>query len=178
MMDNTARGILAEFLVAMALRQLVGTQPRVEWDAYDFLAHIRGRKVSIEVKSSSKIQSWKQQRYSPLQFRIAPTHKSDRESGRRSDQPLRADVYVFCAFAATNADTHTVALNADHWRFRVGPGTELPDQDTITWNRLGDYGKFPECDYSHLGSEVEAVVDRVARKRIRSSTVPRQPIGK
>lgn len=38
LMDNTARGLVAEFLVATALEGLIPDQPRVEWDPYDFVA--------------------------------------------------------------------------------------------------------------------------------------------
>ena len=75
LMDNTARGLVAEFLVATALKGYIPDQPRVEWDAYDFVAKIDGRKVSIEVKSSAYVQSWEQRRYSNLQFNIRSTRK-------------------------------------------------------------------------------------------------------
>ena len=54
-MDNTARGVLAEFLVFTALRQHIRVQPHVEWDSYDLRPQFHGRDVSIEVKSSSKV---------------------------------------------------------------------------------------------------------------------------
>lgn len=70
-MDNTARGTLAEFLVATALKGHVRDQPRVEWDAYDLVARIGGRALTIEVKSSAKVQSWRQTKHSAVQFGIA-----------------------------------------------------------------------------------------------------------
>ena len=54
-MDNTARGTLAEFLVAAALGLL--DTPRLEWDSYDLKTRTG---VTIEVKSAAYIQSWKQ----------------------------------------------------------------------------------------------------------------------
>lgn len=162
-MDNTARGVLAEFLVVRALRQYIRVQPRVEWDSYDLRAQIHGREVSVEVKSSSKVQSWTQRKHSPLQFRIAPTRKWDPQAGRYRDPPLRADIYVFSAFTAIDVGAHAVALNVDHWRFRVALGAELPDQKTITWNGLSEHGNFPECEYRHLAPEVEAIANRVPR---------------
>ena len=158
LLDNTARGILAEFLVTTALNGLVEQRPRVEWDAYDILAEIQGREVSVEVKSSSRVQSWQQHEHSSPRFGIAPTSKWDADTGEYSDRPLRADIYVFCLFTATNVEAHAAAVNVDDWRFRVVPGSELPGQKTIGWNRLG---AFRTCGYSHLAQEVESVAARI-----------------
>ena len=70
LMDNTTRGLLAEFLVAAAIGQQ--REPRKEWEAYD-LETKSG--VTIEVKSSAYIQSWKQTAPSQIQFGIAPRKK-------------------------------------------------------------------------------------------------------
>ena len=53
LLNNSTRGILAEFLVATALGVNKGT--RTEWDAYD-ITDKDGTK--IEVKSSPYLQSW------------------------------------------------------------------------------------------------------------------------
>lgn len=159
LMDNTARGMLAEFLVATALKGYVRDFPRVEWDAYDFLAHIGGRKLTIEVKSSAKVQSWAQKRHSALQFGIAPSVKWDAKTGEYSDEALRADVYVFCLLAATGIHEHTAALDTDNWRFRVVPSADLPDQRTIAWTRLSQVAGEP-CGFVDLRCRIEAVAAR------------------
>ncbi|MHA6260994.1 hypothetical protein ACXYMX_14000 [Sporosarcina sp. CAU 1771] len=67
-LDNTSRGIYAEFLVGSALDAL--EQPRVEWDNAD----IQYKGYTIEVKSSAFIQSWKQFTPSKPVFGIAPKY--------------------------------------------------------------------------------------------------------
>ena len=161
LMDNTGRGILAEFLVATALRESVRAQPRVEWDTYDLLAMISGRKVSIEVKSSSRVQAWKQQRYSDLQFNIRPTHKWSPKTGKYSEHPLRAEIYVFCALVETAIQSHRDAMNVDHWLFRVAPKRKLPCQKMIRWDRLSQYASQP-IRFENLRMEIEAIVGQVS----------------
>ena len=56
LMSNATRGVLAEYLVAVALG--VDDQPRIEWDAVDLRYEGRG----IEVKSAAHHQSWPQAR--------------------------------------------------------------------------------------------------------------------
>ena len=154
LMDNTARGILGEFLVATALQGYVPDQPRAEWDPYDFVARIGGRKVTLEVKSSAKVQSWKQKKLSALQFGIAPSLKWDAETGEYEEEAARADVYVFCALLGTNIREHVDALDMDNWRFRVVRREALPDQKSITWARVGQIAGEP-CGFEDLRREIE-----------------------
>lgn len=161
-MDNTARGLVAEFLVATAIEGYIPDQPRVEWDPYDFEADIDGRKVSIEVKSSAYVQSWEQKEYSKLQFDIKPTRKWNPETGKYSSEPCRADIYIFCALVEESICEHAAVLNTDNWRFRV-VSKELLDQEflgqkTIPWNRL-EQGAF---GYGHLR---ERIVEEVRRRQ-------------
>ena len=158
LLDNTARGILAEFLVATALRRFVREGPRSEWDAYDLHAEVGGRDITVEVKSSARVQSWAQRELSQPKFRIAPTLKWNAATGRYSKLPLRADIYVFCLFAATRVATHAAALDVDQWQFRVAAASELPDQRLIGWSRLT---RFPECDHQDLPQSFQSAVARV-----------------
>ena len=158
-MDNTARGILAEFLVATALKDYVADQPRAEWDPYDFVARIGGRDVTVEVKSSAKVQSWRQKKYSALQFGIAPSRKWNPETGKYGDEAKRADIYVFCALVETNIGEHLDALDIDNWRFRVVRRDALPDQKSITWARLNKIAGEPR-GYEHLRREIEVAATR------------------
>ena len=157
LMDNTARGILAEFLVATALKGWVSKRPRAEWDPYDFEARVGGRKVTIEVKSSSKVQSWKQKEHSALQFRIARTLKWNPEEGAYDECASRADVYVFCALVGTQVKDHAAALNLDNWEFQVVRGAKLPDQKTISWNALNRTAGEAPCGFSHLRQRIKSI---------------------
>ena len=134
-------------------------QPRVEWDAYDFVAKIDGRKVSIEVKSSAYVQSWEQRRYSNLQFNIRSTRKPDPDKpGTYSGERCRADIYVFCALVRKNVSGHAAALNTDNWRFRVIRQERFRcDQKTIAWSSLNQFA--PErVRYEHLRQRIVATV--------------------
>jgi len=155
-MDNTARGILAEFLVATASKGRVHKRPRAEWDPYDFEASIDGRNITIEVKSSSRVQSWHQERYSALQFGIAPTLKWNPGTGKFSDSASRADVYVFCALVGTRIKDHAAALHLDNWEFRVVKGSRLPNRKTISWNALKQAAGNP-CRFPDLRQRIKSV---------------------
>ena len=68
LLNNTLRGILAEYIV----RQDLGIEKptRTEWDTYD-LETKDG--IKIEIKSAAYLQSWKQTNLSKISFNIAPT---------------------------------------------------------------------------------------------------------
>ena len=153
LMDNTARGLVAEFLVAAALKGYICDRPRVEWDAYDFVVEIDGRKVSLEVKSSAHVQAWRQTSVSNLEFEIRPTVKWDPEAGTYSSKPCRAGIYVFWVLVEKDISEHAAVLNTNNWRFRVIPKEELPDQQTIRWSRL----ERPPFGYQHLRQRIEQV---------------------
>lgn len=84
--------MLAEFLVGRAL----GVDPRnvrVEWDAWDL---VLADGTTVEVKSSSYWQSWKQVRPSVIRFDVAehrPRHFETNTFDEGKSRP--ADVYVF-----------------------------------------------------------------------------------
>jgi hypothetical protein len=95
LLGNTARGILAEYIVAMDLGADGGVWSG--WDSWD-LETREGTKV--EVKSASYLQAWGQKELSRISFGIAPTRAWDPETNRYSDRISRwADVYVFCLLA-------------------------------------------------------------------------------
>ncbi|MET7639549.1 hypothetical protein [Streptomyces sp. NPDC005438] len=90
--NNVMRGVLAEYLVAMALGEVDGT--RSEWDSVDIRTAEQWR---IEVKSAAYLQSWAQLRPSEISFSIAPATGWDAQTGLTSNDVLRrSDVYVFC----------------------------------------------------------------------------------
>ena len=98
-LNNTTRGVLAEFLVARAL-SLDSTSLRREWDAYDLLYG----GTRIEVKSSAYVQVWNEEnKLSTPQFSISSR---------------KCDVYVFCLLSEQKKEK-TDPLNLSQWRFCV-----------------------------------------------------------
>ena len=112
LVSNTMRGMLAEYIVALALDCTHNL--RQEWDAFDLLT-ANGAKV--EVKSSAYIQSWAQDRYSPIRFGIQPNKAGVRQ----------ADLYVFCLLAHRQPETIN-PLDLDQWEFYVLSTAQLDSQ--------------------------------------------------
>ena len=150
-MDNVARGVLAEFIVATALRGNLPEGPRLEWENYDLEPTINGRPVTVEVKSSARVQSWHQKDYSKLAFRVKATKKWDPET-RGWQPPKRADVYVFCALTGTGIE-HRDALNLDSWEFRVTLGRLLEGKESIAWSTVAGLGAVT-CRYADLAEHI------------------------
>lgn len=73
---NTARGVLAEFIVAKAL-DISTDGVRPEWNPFDLITEDG---IRIEVKSAAYIQSWAQKDYSTIQFGTAPRRGWDPET--------------------------------------------------------------------------------------------------
>ena len=123
LIDNITRGRLAEFIVARALG--ISTEDVSDsWAAWDLTAaHFL---VRIEVKSAACLQSWAQQRYSPITFMTPKTLAWDPETNVTEKTPRRqADVYVFTA-RLTHKNIETLnPLDVSQWRFFVVPTTTL-----------------------------------------------------
>lgn len=102
LLDNTYRGMLAEFLVARALN--IDSLARSEWGLYDLLYG----NIRIEVKSSAYIQAWEQtQLYSPRFDIHAP-----------SDGKRHSDIYVFSLLNEKNRDAIN-PLDLNQWDFYI-----------------------------------------------------------
>ena len=85
--NNTTRGIIAEFIVAMVLGMDTET-PREAWSKYD----LEYRSVGIEVKSASYNQRWHQTKHSAVSYRIPKNSGvggGDQQTGHRSTTPSR-----------------------------------------------------------------------------------------
>ena len=156
LMDNTARGMLAEFLVATAVGK--HETPRLEWERFDL---ITPSGVTIEVKSAAAIQTWRQTARTPIQFAIGPRQGWDPETGLFSEQARRwADLYVFCVLEGVHP------LDVDKWQFYVLPRAVLDDkcreQRTI---RLGPLEQLKpcRCSYRDLKRTIEDVGRQIAR---------------
>ncbi len=159
LLDNVARGVLAEFLVASALGI---TKLRANWDLYD-LTSKEGTK--IEVKNSAYIQSWEQKEYSPVEFDIKQTKKWVEETGW-SDHPQRhSDVYVFCLLAEKDQDKID-PMNVGQWEFYVVSTSDIDNrvdkQKTITLRSLKRKFSVEPTPYDELAQEIEAAKRRGA----------------
>ena len=160
LLDNTARGILAEFLIATALG--LHKKPRREWDEFDIRM---ASGTSIEVKSSAYVQSWKQSKPSVIEFRIAPHRSWNAETGEYREGVKRwANIYVFCVFKGKEP-LHP--LDTSKWDFYVVPTETLdqkcPDQKTI---RLSSLKKLSprKCSYANLKKTISDVERKVKQQ--------------
>lgn len=136
LVNNSARGIIAEYVVARALGLGEGGV-RDGWAAFD-LKTPSG--IKIEVKSAAYIQSWHQKQLSSIAFVTPKTRAWDAETNIQSHELKRqADVYVFALLAHTDKATID-PLNLDQWRFYVLPTTVLDarkrSQHSITLKSL------------------------------------------
>lgn len=124
LVSNATRGVLAEFLVAMALRVPLD-QPREEWAAWD-LTTPEG--IKVEVKSAAYVQSWTQKNLSKITFNTPKTRAWDAESNQQSHEMRRqADVYVLCLLA--HQDKRSIdPLDLSQWEFFVLPTSVLDER--------------------------------------------------
>lgn len=114
LLGNTLRGVFAEYLVGTDLDCV--SELRQEWDAYDLITKDG---IKVEVKSSAYLQSWDQDRLSPIKFGCAQSYGWDARTNSVSDVLCRpSDVYVFCVI--THQDKTTVdPLNLSQWTFYI-----------------------------------------------------------
>lgn len=150
---NTTRGVLAEFVVATA----IGARRPVRdpWQAFD-LETPSG--VTIEVKSSSYVQSWGQRELSKPSFAIGAKRAPVEGTGAYElEQRWQAQVYVFCLLTAQEK-AQIDPLDLDGWEFLVVPTArferELPRQKRISLAALRRLGVRP-CGFGDLLSSIE-----------------------
>lgn len=114
LLNNSLRGIIAEFIVAKAINAT--NQYRVEWDAFDLIAP---NGLKVEVKSAAYLQSWKQEKNSSIQFSIRSAKGWDANTNTSATESIRsADVYVFCLLKEQNRSLVN-PLNLDQWEFFI-----------------------------------------------------------
>jgi hypothetical protein len=155
LVGNTARGILAEYLVARALGS---NQPtRDEWLPFDVLS---AGGVRVQVKSAAYLQSWYQAKPSRIAFSIRATRSWDPKTNVLAPQPSReCDVYVFALLA--HGDKATLdPLDVGQWRFYVLSRADVDgysrSQHSITLASLERCAR--SVSYADLPGEVERVV--------------------
>lgn len=123
LVGSSFRGVLAEFLVGQAL----GVDPRnvrVEWDAWD-LVTVDG--TTVEVKSASYWQTWKQVRPSDIRFDLAEHQSWTSETDTFDEGKSRpADVYVFCVLGCRH-NPNVDPLDLSEWNFPVVSAATIDD---------------------------------------------------
>ena len=132
LVGNTARGVLAEYIVARALKIPTGEEIRDEWAPFDLLTPDG---IKIEVKSAAYVQSWKQSRFSRVSFGTPKTRAWDSEGGNLRSEPRRqADVYVFALFAQREMPIDP--LDLDQWKFYALSTQKLDDRKSLSLSAL------------------------------------------
>lgn len=154
LVDNTERGKLAEFIVAMALGITEGIS--VSWDKYDLLSK---EGIRVEVKTSAYLQSWSQQNLSKISFGIQPTYGWDSITNEYDiEQKRQSDVYVFCVLKHIDQVTLN-PLDLSQWEFYVLSTAALnkavPGQKTISLNKLLNIGA-KKCEYATLYETIKS----------------------
>lgn len=152
-LDNTLRGVVAEFLVHKAVG---GISPhRLNWDACDVEMQ-DGTK--IEVKASGYLQSWKQEKASVIQFDISEKDpwlaRENRFLGRKCRY---SDIWVFAVHAEQDIEQAN-PLDASQWEFLVTTTPWLnetfPAQKSIRYSVLLNKGLVAVA-YSDLPAAIE-----------------------
>ena len=133
LMNNTTRGILAEFLVAAALG--LHKEPREEWKEYDLCTKSG---TTIEVKSSAYVQSWKQLKTSVIQFGIAPHRKWNPETEQYGTElNVGQTSMFFVSLRARSPFTRLMRTSGSSMFFQRRHLTKnVPDQKTIRLSSL------------------------------------------
>ncbi|MBO5476777.1 MAG: hypothetical protein J6A15_03365 [Clostridia bacterium] len=114
LMDNTQRGKLAEYIVAIAIDK--ENTINDSFSKYDLTTETG---IKIEVKASAYLQSWKQKNYSNIVFNIPETYGWNSEDNvYESEKKRQSDIYVFCLL--NHKDKQTVnPLDIKQWEFYI-----------------------------------------------------------
>ncbi|MDE2706087.1 MAG: hypothetical protein OXI35_13540 [Gemmatimonadota bacterium] len=140
LIDNTQRGALAEYIVALAIGSVDDTR-RPEWASYDIKTPAD---IKVEVKSSAYIQNWAQKKASTPRFSIRQAFAWNPDTSTHSDEKIRdSDIYVFCLHKHRDKETLD-PLDVSQWDFYILPTAalerEAKEQKTIglaSLERLG-----------------------------------------
>lgn len=154
-MNNAARGIFAEWLVAKALHAAHGV--RTEWDKYDVLTPSG---IKVEVKSSGYLQAWHQTKPSKIVFGIAPTFGWNKGTNTYDTICKRqADVYIFCVHTCMVREKAN-PLDLSQWNFyamrTVAITACFGNQKSVSLSRLEQNGAI-KCAYNALSETINAL---------------------
>lgn len=157
LLNNTQRGVMAEFLVYSALRSEhpdFPTQIRKDWLPFDMISP-SGRR--IEVRSAAYLQSWTTDFFSQIQYDIAPKLAWDGKN-YAAEAKWNCDLFVFCLYTALTRDRSI--LDLDLWEFYVLPtsvlNSKIPKQKTIALSSLLKLEPI-KTDHSGLGTLIESI---------------------
>lgn len=157
LMSNATRGVLAEYIVAIAL-DCADQERMEEWNEYDLLT-LDGLK--IEVKTSAYLQSWKQRALSKIVFSIVPSRKYDYDTGTYEAAPSRkSDIYVFCLLDCVDRDIVN-PLNLNQWSFFVVPTAEIDRQFGV--QKSISLGKLVQLSEKLSFSQIKPKVQEIAK---------------
>lgn len=158
LINNTQRGVMAEFLVYSSLnRTTLDMQMRENWIPFDVTSP-SGRRV--EVKSASYIQAWTPENiFAQIRFDIGKKLAWDNAAANYASEAKRnCDLYVFCLFTAVTRDVSL--LDLDYWDFYVLPTSVLdekvPNQKGIALSSLLKLEPI-KTDYAGLGEVIESI---------------------
>lgn len=158
LIDNTQRGVMAEFLVYSSLNKISpDRQVRKNWLPFDVTSP-SGRR--IEVKSAAYIQAWTPENiFAQIRFDIAKKLAWDNATATSATIAKRnCDLYVFCLFTAKTKDVSL--LDLDYWDFYVLPTSVLdekvPEQKGISLSSLLKLDPV-KTDYARLGAVIESI---------------------
>ncbi|MCC2226256.1 hypothetical protein [Blautia fusiformis] len=157
LLNNTLRGVLAEFLVKKSFSFLPPPREilRTDWTPYD-LASPSGRR--IEVKSAAYLQSWTEDYFSHIIFDIAPKRAWNPQTGYSPERSRHSDLYVFCLYTARSREQSI--RNLDLWEFYVLPTSVLdqqkPNQKSIALNSLLSLEPI-KTNFQDLGNIIETI---------------------
>ncbi|MFN8240249.1 MAG: hypothetical protein U0X39_05790 [Bacteroidales bacterium] len=162
LVGNTERGILAEYLVALACN--IEESERISWDSFDLLVD---DKIKVEVKSSSYLQSWRQKNYSRPIFGIARTKAWDPVSGIFESQSKRqADLYVFALLSHQDKPTLN-PVDTNQWEFYVLStriiNSFMGDKKSISLDKIKELGAA-KCDFKNLHFNIQVTYGNLASK--------------
>lgn len=158
LLNNTSRGVLAEYLVKSSFNftpSPKNSQVRVDWAPYDVISP-SGRR--IEVKTAAYLQSWEQEHFSQILFDIAPKRAWHPLTGYAPEAKRNCDLFVFCLYTALSREASI--LNLDLWEFYVLPTSvldrEIPLQKSIS---LGSLSRFKpvKASFFDLGNVIETI---------------------
>jgi hypothetical protein len=157
LMDNMARGILAEFIVAAALDLTGGV--RDAWNPTDLTTR---EGIRLQIKSAGYQQSSFQRAPSKISFSIGKKRAFSPDDNTLSHTAEHhADVYVFCLFKHPDKKTLN-PLDIGQWTFFVLPTSvlvrEAKDQKTIGFDRLKKLGAT-ESDFWNPSQAIKKAYD-------------------
>ena len=156
LVGNTARGILAEYIVARALGIPTDEEVRDAWAPFD-LETPGG--IKIEVKSAAYVQSWAQSRLSRISFGTPKTQAWDPESGHLIAESKRhADLYVFALFAQREMPVDPIDL--DQWKFYALSTSKLDERKSISLSALEKEKLASPVAWHELADAVRKAVGR------------------